>query len=183
MVEITLMSAVLCILSPVTIPVPMSPVPFSMATFVVYLAGMLLGAKKGAASVLLYLLIGMVGLPVFSGFSGGIGKLLGPTGGYIIGYIPCALVTGVLVDKGTGRYNGAAKKQFLWNVFSMVAGTVLCYVFGTVWFIVVMNGTYTPMQALLVCVVPYLLFELIKILAAVAVAVPIRKVLRKMTAA
>ena len=167
MAEIALMSAVLCVISPFTIPVPASPVPLSLALFAVYLAAVLLGAKKGALSVLVYLLLGMVGLPVFSGFSGGIGVLLGPTGGYIIGYVLCALVIGLLAERGVH------------TVFAMTAGTLVCYCFGTIWFLIIMKGTYTLIQALLICVVPYLIFDMIKILAAAAVAVPVRKIVRR----
>ncbi len=168
MAEIALMSAVLCVISPFTIPVPMSPVPLSLALFGVYLAAVLLGAKRGAICVLIYLLLGLVGLPVFSGFSGGIGVLAGPTGGYIIGYVLCALVIGLLVEQG------------MHTIFTMTLGTLVCYCFGTIWFLIIMKGTYTLIQALLVCVVPYLIFDLIKILAAAAVAVPIRKIVRRM---
>ena len=98
MVQIALFSGILCIVAPFTIPVPMSPVPLSLATFVVYLAGALLGAKQGTAGVLVYLLLGAVGLPVFSGFSGGIGVLFGPTGGYLMGYLLCAAIVGWLAN-------------------------------------------------------------------------------------
>ncbi len=167
MAEIALMGAVLCVISPFTIPVPASPVPLSLALFGVYLAAVLLGAKRGALSVLVYLLLGMVGLPVFSGFSGGIGVLLGPTGGYIIGYLLCALVIGLLAERGVH------------TIFAMAAGTLVCYCFGTIWFLIIMKETYTLIQALLVCVVPYLIFDLIKILAAAAVTVPVRKIVRR----
>ena len=165
--EIALMGAVLCVISPFTIPVPASPVPLSLALFGVYLAAVLLGAKKSALSVLIYLLLGAIGLPVFSGFSGEIGVLLGPTGGYIIGYVLCALVIGLLAERGVH------------TVFAMTAGTLVCYCFGTIWFLIIMKGTYTLIQALLVCVVPYLIFDLIKILAAAAVTVPVRKIVRR----
>jgi len=167
MAEIALMSAVLCVISPFTIPVPMSPVPLSLATFAVYLAAALLGPKKGVFSVLVYLLLGMIGLPVFSGFSGGIGVLVGPTGGYLTGYVLCALVTGLLMGRGVN------------NILAMVLGTLVCYSLGTLWFMIVMKSTYTFVQALLVCVVPYLIFDAVKILAVAAVAAPIRKILRK----
>ena len=99
MVRTALFSGILCVLAPVALPVPGSPVPLSLATFAVYLTGMILGTKQGVLSVLVYLFLGTVGLPVFSGFSGGIGILLGPTGGYLLGYIPCVLVTGLGKDK------------------------------------------------------------------------------------
>ena len=167
MAEIALMSAVICVLAPIAIPVPMSPVPISPATFVVYLTAVLLGTKKGTVSVLVYLLLGMVGLPVFSGFSGGIGVLLGPTGGYLIGYLPCALVIGMLIKRGFR------------SIPSMVLGTLVCYLFGTIWFLAVMVGAYTWKQAILICIVPYLLFDAVKIFAAAAVAVPVEKMLRR----
>ena len=117
--------------------------------------------------MLVYLFLGMVGLPVFSGFSGGMGVLLGPTGGYLIGYVLCTLITGKLVE---GQVS---------SLFAMALGTLACYLLGTAWFLVVMDGTYTWGQALLVCVVPYLIFDSIKIFAAAAIAVPIRKILRR----
>ena len=191
MVEIALMSAVLCVISPFTIPIPMSPVPLSLATFAVYFSAILFGAKRSAGCVLIYLLLGMVGLPVFSGFSGGVGVLLGPTGGYLIGYVPCALLVGCL---GRGKKEGSGKeftrsfaqsaighfveRKFVKYVLAMIIGTFACYIFGTMWFLLVMKGSYTITQALLVCVVPYLFFDFIKILAAAAIAEPVGQVLR-----
>lgn len=165
--EIAMMSAVLCVVAPFTIPLPISPVPLSLATFAVYLAAVLLGTKKGGICVLVYLLLGMAGLPVFSGFSGGIGVLSGPTGGYIIGYVFCAVVIGLLLSRGVNI------------MLSLICGTLVCYCFGTVWFLIVMKGTYTLFQALLLCVVPYLLFDGMKLFAAAAVAVPVRKIIRR----
>jgi len=179
MAEIAMMSAVLCIVSPFTIPVPVSPVPLSLATFAIYLAAMLLGAKKGVVCVLIYLLLGMAGLPVFSGFSGGIGVLLGPTGGYLIGYVPCVLVTGRMRRSKAKRGSLSGRWQMVWNGICMAMGTVVCYTFGTVWFLIVMGGTYTLLQALLVCVVPYLIFDAIKILAAAVIAVPVQRIVRR----
>ena len=81
MTIISLMTAMICILGPITLAIPISPVPISFVTLAIYLAVYILGMKKGAISCLLYLLIGFVGLPVFSAFTGGVGQLLGPTGG------------------------------------------------------------------------------------------------------
>ena len=177
MVEIALFAAVLGILSPFTVPVPMSPVPLSLAVFAVYLSAALLGAKKSASCVLVYLLLGMAGLPVFSGFSGGMGVLLGPTGGYLIGYVPCAVAIGYMAD---ARWLDKLLRgnRFAKNVFAMALGTLVCYTVGTVWFLVVMGGSYTPWQALLVCVAPYIIFDVVKILAAAAIAEPVKRILR-----
>ena len=94
-------AAVICVFAPFTIPI--GAVPISLATFAVYLAAAVLGTKKGTLAVLIYILIGMAGVPVFSGFAGGIGKILGVTGGYIIGYIPCAFAIGVFTERFGGK--------------------------------------------------------------------------------
>ena len=177
MVQVALFSGILCVLAPFTLPVPVSPVPLSLATFVVYLAAVLLGAKQGVVCVLVYLLLGAVGLPVFSSFSGGIGVLLGPTGGYLIGYVVCAVLVGWLTEAKCFEKVFFGRK-FVKNILAMCLGTLACYYIGTVWFMVVMSGSYTIAQALLVCVVPYLLFDLVKILAAAAVAGPVKRILR-----
>lgn len=96
MVTTAFMAAVTCILAPLSIPI--GPVPISLTNLAIYLSLYLLNWKRGTISYCLYLLIGLAGLPVFSGFSGGIGKLAGPTGGYIIGFIPMAIIAGIIID-------------------------------------------------------------------------------------
>lgn len=187
MVRTALFSGILCILAPIALPVPGSPVPLSPATFAVYLTGMILGAKQGAVSVLVYLLLGAAGLPVFSGFSGGIGVVFGPTGGYLIGYIPCVLVTGLVAERKQKNIklnedltnkNKIRFMNIICNGAAMLFGTVICYMFGTLWFVTVMEGNYTFVQALIVCVVPYFVFDLMKIAVAAALGLPLRKILR-----
>ena len=92
---VAVMAALLCVAGPLTVSI--GPIPLSLATFVVYMAGAVLGAKRGTLAVAVYLLLGLVGLPVFSGFTGGLQKLIGVTGGYLVGYLPCALITGLAV--------------------------------------------------------------------------------------
>ena len=87
-----LMAAVLCILGPISLPLPFSPVPISLGTLAVYLAAVILGGRLGTVSCALYLLLGLAGLPVFSGYAGGAAKLFGPTGGYLTGYLFLAMV-------------------------------------------------------------------------------------------
>ncbi len=96
MTIIALMTAVTCILGPLSIPLPFSPVPISFTNLAIYFSVFVLGTYSATVSYLVYLLIGMVGLPVFSGFSGGFGKLAGPTGGYLVGFIFMALIAGFL---------------------------------------------------------------------------------------
>ena len=145
-----LMTAVTCILAPLSVPI--GPVPISLTNFVIFLSLYLLGWKKGTLSLLVYLLLGLAGLPVFSGFAGGISKLAGPTGGYIIGFIPMAIVAGIIIDKSHQRWI---------QIVAMIIGTAICYAFGTVWFC--FQSGYTIAAALAVCVIPFIPADLIKI--------------------
>ena len=94
-----LMTAITCILAPMALPIPVSPVPISLTNLVIFFMAYILGTKLSVVSYVLYLLLGTVGLPVFSGFTGGVGKLLGPTGGYLIGFIFLAAIAGFFVEK------------------------------------------------------------------------------------
>ena len=98
MVEIALITAVISAVSPFTVPLPFSPVPLSLSILAIYIGLYALGWKWGTVSILLYILIGLVGVPVFSNFSSGPEKLMGPTGGYIIGYIFIGIITGLFID-------------------------------------------------------------------------------------
>ena len=120
-----LMAAVICILSPFAIPIPISETPISLGTFAVYLAACLLGWKLGTVSVLIYLLLGCVGVPVFAGSLSGVGRLVVPTGGYLIGYLAVALITGWLVD----HFETKLPMYFV----GLILGTAVCYCFGTLW--------------------------------------------------
>ena len=94
MTLVAVMAALICVAGPLTVAV--GPIPLSLCSFAVYLAGAVLGVKRGALAVALYLLIGAIGVPVFSGFSGGLQKLVGVTGGYLAGYLICAALTGLV---------------------------------------------------------------------------------------
>ena len=142
MVTTAFMAAVTCILAPLSIPI--GPVPISLTNLAIYLS--------------LYLLIGLAGLPVFSGFSGGIGKLAGPTGGYIIGFIPMAIIAGIIIDH--------FRKRWI-QLLGMILGTAVCYVFGTAWFC--MQAGYTVSAALAVCVIPFIPGDLIKMVIALTI--------------
>lgn len=169
MVQMAMMTGVLCVVAPVTIPLPFTPVPITFATFILYLIATFLGAKKGTICVFLYLLLGMVGLPIFSGFSSGFIILASPTGGYAIGYLPCVFLIGWLLE------HKKKKISRMWYLFSFVCGTFCCYLFGTIWFMVIMEGTYTLTQTLFICVVPYLFFDFIKIVIVTELIVPIKQ--------
>ena len=124
-------------------------VPFTLQTFAVCIVAALLGCRLGLWTVLGYILLGTVGLPVFSGFRGGFAALLGPTGGYIVGFLFTALAVGLASDR-RGRALGVL-------IASMAAGVLLCYVFGTAWFVVVYTGNkgaVDVMTAISWCVLP-----------------------------
>lgn len=122
---IGLMAALTCIAGPLSLPLPFSPVPISLTNLAIYFSVYILGMKRGTISYLVYLLLGLVGLPVFSAFTSGPAKLFGPTGGYLIGFIFIALISGYCVDRWNGR--------FVASFLGMAAGTAVCYLFGTVW--------------------------------------------------
>ena len=142
------------------ISVPMT-IPFTMQTFAVCLVTALLGLKGGLWTVTGYILLGAVGIPVFSGFRGGPGALLGTTGGYIVGFLFTALTVGMAVQR-KGR-----KLPVL--VLSMAAGILLCYTFGTAWFMLVYSRGTGPISlgtALGWCVLPYLIPDGVKVVLA-----------------
>lgn len=169
MVLIGLMTAVICILAPFSLVLPFSPVPVSLSTLVISLAVMVLGMKNGFISVLLYVLLGLAGLPVFSGFTGGAGKLLGPTGGYILGYLFLALICGFFVDKWSG-------KSFPCFV-GMILGVLVCYGFGTLW--LAYQAGISLSAAFVSAVLPFLPADLIKIVIALWGGKELRKRLVK----
>ena len=139
----------------ITIP---SAVPFTMQTFGVFLACALLGGKRGTLTVVIYILLGAIGLPVFSGFTGGFGHIVGPTGGYILGFVGSALVMW-LFEKLWG-----ADRKIL--IISMALGLLVCYAFGTAWFIIVYTKNTGPVglaTALSWCVIPYIVPDALKI--------------------
>ena len=158
-----LVAAVLCVISPFAIPV--GPVPITLATFAVYMVATVKNTRTGLWAVVVYLALGMVGLPVFSGFSGGYSRLAGVTGGFLIGYIPCAYVAGKIVDR-------FEQHVFIFPV-ALTAGAVLCYTFGIAWF-VVQSGS-SIQNAIAVCVVPFIVPEVIKIAMASVIAPIIRR--------
>ncbi len=151
------MTAVICILGPMTLMIPISPVPISLANLAICLSIVILGMKLGTLSCILYLLIGLAGLPVFSGFSGGIGKLAGPTGGYLVGYLFLALIGGVFAE----RFSGKGLERRAVQGLGLVLGTAVLYAFGTVWLAYMAGMNFA--EALAVGVLPFIPGDLVKI--------------------
>lgn len=139
-----------------------SSVPFTLQTFAVFLVLSLLGGRRGTVSVLLYILLGAIGIPVFAGFSGGVGVLLGSTGGYILGFILMGLAYWLII-----RLLG---KRLWVEILAMLAGLFLCYAMGTAWFMRVyarQNGAVTLATVLAWCVIPFILPDLLKLALAI----------------
>lgn len=149
-----LMTALLAVCSWLTVPA--GPVPFTMQTFGVFAALGLLGGRRGTAAIAVWLFMGLLGLPVFAGFTGGPGQLLGVTGGYLLGF----LVTGLLYWGWTGVLGTALPVM----AAGMVLGLLACYGLGTLWFLQVYTGGETGLFGVLsLCVFPYLLPDGLKI--------------------
>ena len=146
-------------------------IPINLALFAVHLCGALLGAKWGALSMAVYALLGAVGVPVFAGFGSGPAVLFGKTGGYIIGYILCAAIVGLL----SCRLGFTFPKLCL----SMVVGVAVCYVFGTAWFMVISGLNLAT--SLSYCVLPFLPGDAVKILLAAFLALRLRKPLQALS--
>lgn len=170
MVYIALFAVVMAICSWIVIPMT---VPFTLQTFGVFLAVLLLGGKRGTLAVVLYLLMGAVGLPVFSGFTGGVGVLLGYTGGYIAGFLLLALTMWF--------FEALFGKSACIRWISMVLGLVLCYAFGTIWYVRVYAhsvGEIGAAAVLSICVLPFVIPDIIKMMLAMAVRKRLAKAIR-----
>lgn len=162
-------TALTCILAPLSVPIPITPVPISLTNLVLYISIFLLGWKLTTVSYLVYLLIGFIGLPVFSGFTGGVAKVAGPTGGYLIGMLFIAVVSGYILEKGNGNRIIA--------LLSMVIGTMGDYALGTFWLSKLMHTSFAA--ALSAGVIPFLPGDALKIIAALILGPMLRSRLTK----
>lgn len=169
LVRIALMAAVLCVLGPLTFPLSFSPVPISLAIFGIFLTLVIIEPSEAFTSIVVYILLGLVGMPVFSNFTGGVGKLFGPTGGYIIGYIPFALISWFFIKK----FN--RKVPFL--VIGMLLGLASCYILGTAWLAISAGMTFKA--ALVAGVIPFVPFDIIKLVLAILIGLPVRRSIRR----
>lgn len=161
--KIGILSAFLALCAWITVP---GPVPFTLQTFAVFLAIMLLGGKDGFFAIAVYVVLGIAGLPVFSGFRSGIGVLLGATGGYIVGFLITPFI--MLPFENRGRAV---------RIISSAAALVTCYIFGTLWYaFVYMSGgkEFDFISVLLACVAPFIIPDIIKITLSFVVSERIR---------
>ncbi len=150
LVYCALFAALIAIMSLVAIPI--TPIPLNLALVAVLLAGGMLGKKYGTLSVIVYIFIGTVGMPVFAGFRGGFSVLAGPTGGYITGYIIVAALTGLIYEK---------TRKIKFTIPVMMFAVILCYAIGTAWYCYIMKSDV--LSALSLCVLPFIPADIIKI--------------------
>ena len=165
MIYVSLMAVVITLCSWMSVP---TVVPFTMQTFAVFCALLLLGGRRGFFSVLLYILLAACGLPVLSGFRGGIGALLGPTGGYILGFLLSAALYWLLESR-------------VRSLILLILGLLMCYLFGTLWFVYVYSSGGKEIgfgAAMALCVLPYLIPDAIKLLLAFVLARRVKKAVK-----
>lgn len=168
--EKTVMAVMIALFAAITaicswISIPFGQVPFTLQTFAVFMAVAMLGTKGSLLSVVVYILLGAVGVPVFAGFKGGIGALLGTTGGYIVGFLFLAIIAGLIIDK-------FGKKVYVMYI-AMILGLIAVYAFGTAWFMVVYLKNTGPVGLSTVlgwCVVPYIIPDLVKMSLAIFIS-------------
>ena len=176
MAYIGLSAALLAVCAWISIP---TTVPFTLQTFGVFCVLSLLGGKRGTLAIVVYVLLGLVGLPVFSGFRGGAGALFGTTGGYILGFILSGLIYLALERFFKSCEN--KKRAALLELCAMVAGLLLCYAFGTMWFMTVYaknTGAIGLGAALSWCVVPFVLPDAVKLALGFLLGGRLRKILK-----
>lgn len=167
MAMIAVMTAVMCILGPLSIPV--GPVPISLTNFAIFLALYAVGTKRGTLAFIIYLILGCIGLPVFSSFTAGPVHIVGPTGGYLIGFIPMAIIAGIFIDRW---YNKRAV-----CIAGMVISTAVVYFIGTVWLAV--QAHMSVQAALAAGVLPFIIEDFIKIVLVSFIGLAIRRQLLK----
>lgn len=170
MVLIALMTAIMCILAPVSLPLPFTPVPITLAVLIVYFCAYVLDPISSLICILLYLLLGAIGLPVFANYRSGLGVIFGPTGGYLVGYLFIAYICSLVFTK--------FPKNILFHILAMTFSITICLILGTVWFTFRKEGV-TFIQAFYLCVIPFIPGAIIKIIIAAIAGPEIAKRIRK----
>lgn len=176
--QIAAFTAIICVISQLSIPMP-AGVPITLQTFIIPLAAVVLGTKKGTISTVIYVVLGAVGVPVFAGMVGGLDKLFGMTGGFILSFPLLSLFAGL--GYAAGKRLSARYERTIWfySVFTLglIAGTVINYLVGTVWFSIVTGNSLGYSFAS--CVAPFILTSVIKIVMVVVLGPVLRKAMVK----
>lgn len=154
------------------IPIPIGPIPFTLQTFAIFVTGGLLGARRGTIAVIVYILIGIIGVPVFSGFGSGIAKFIphtetGMTGGYIVGFVFTTLIIGLFKYLSKDKID--KKIKILYLAIGMLLGDIVCFVFGTIWFWQFNTIHADLMKSISLCVLPFIIPDIVKMIVALIV--------------
>ena len=173
MTSAAIMTAVMCILAPLSVPV--GPVPISLGTLALYFSVVILGTQSALISCILYLLLGAAGLPVFTGFTGGLAKVAGPTGGYMLGYLFLILISGIFIERFTKHLSGMKKKAAIFA--ALIVGTAVLYAFGLAWFCRISG--MDAKAALVLTVYPFIPLDVLKMILASAFGPVIKDRLRQ----
>ena len=165
-VRIAVMAALICVCSWIVVPMPQ--IPFTMQTFAIFFALEFVGGRNATAAYFVYIFLGCVGVPVFSGFKGGVGHLVGPTGGYLLGFVFSCIIFWIFEKRAANRP--------LLHILSLALGLLVCYGAGTIWFVMVTKSTFA--SALMLCVVPYIGPDVVKIALAFLLGRKLKKVIK-----
>lgn len=176
---IALFTAIISIVSQFNIPLP-GGVPMTLQTFIVPVAGIVIGSRRGFMATLLYVILGAIGIPVFHGLTGGLGSIMGPTGGFIISFPLMALLAGMFYELAvtlSGEKTGNGKIAIYYGliVAGLMAGTLFNYAVGVLWFMIVTHNTLGA--ALSACVIPFIPTTIIKIILVLILAPALRHTL------
>ena len=155
MIYIAIFAAIIAVMAQISIPMP-SGVPMTLQTLAVPLAGLVLGAKRGTIATVVYVLLGAIGVPVFAGFTGGLGSVLGVTGGFIVSFPVMAWLAGMAM-----RIQADRGRKIVYIVAALILGAVINYLFGMIWFSIATGNTLS--QAFMLCVLPFIPTTIIKI--------------------
>ena len=169
-VQISLFIALISVCSFWAFPIPFAPAPITMQTFAIFLVGLSLGKKSGSIAVFIYILMGLLGIPVFSGFGAGIGHLLGITGGFIIGFIPASFMIGYIKEILTKKLH---IDMIISASISCIIGLLIIYFFGVVRFAMIANSNF--ISGFLLVALPYFPADLIKMLLAIFTHIAVEK--------
>ena len=164
------------------ISIAIGPVPFTLQTMAVFAVLMTIGGVRGSIAVVIYLLLGLVGVPVFAGFKGGPASFLGPTGGFLIGFAVASLVWLLLEKIFKDRFSSSAVKRILFGAVSAVICEVVMYAIGVIWFMLVYGQQTGPIglgAVLTMCVLPFIIPDIVKIAAAVVIGERAGKLIHK----
>lgn len=170
LISVSLFAAIICILSIITIP--LQPVPITLQVFAILITGSILGKKLAPLSVIVYIILGSAGLPVFAGGEAGFGILMGPKGGYLIGFAAAAFIIGFIVDLKYNQLNTKREKIILLSC-AMLAGIAAIYAFGVIQLSAVLNLSLK--KAIMAGMLPFIPFDIAKAAAAVIIAYPVKE--------